>query len=394
MHAGRTVFAQLVEHLSHPVFQQCVARYQGDHRVRRFSCWDQFLVMAFAQLTYRESLRDIEACLRAMPQRLYHAGIRGTISRSTLADANERRDWRIYADFAAALIAEARRLYAHEPFGVEVAETVFAFDSTMIELCLGLFPWATFKAQQGAIKLHTLLELSGRIPTVVLITEGCVHDVRALDSLAVEAGAIYVFDRGYLDFYRLYTLAQTPATFVVRARKRHDFRRVASRPVDRSTGLRCDQTVTLGSFYPAKHYPDPLRCIRLTTPPAPPRTTPQQLTLLTNNFQLPALTVGELYRARWHVELFFKWVKQHLRIKAFYGTSPNAVKTQVWIALTVYVLVALVVKRLGIRRDLYSVLQILSVTLFEKVPLDQVLTDAPAPNLTSDFRNQLPLFDF
>jgi hypothetical protein len=393
MHAGRTVFAQLMAHLSQPTFQRCVRRYGGQHRLRRFSCWDQFLVMAFAQLTYRESLRDIEACLRAVPRRLYHLGIRRPVARSTLADANERRDWRIYEDFAAALIADARAVYAGEPFGVDVSETVFAFDSTMIELCLGLFPWATFKQQQGAIKLHTLLELSGRIPTVVHITEGRVHDVNMLDALAPEPGAIYVFDRGYLDFGRLYALAQTPATFVVRARKRHDFRRVASRPVDRTMGLVCDQTITLGSFYPAKSYPDQLRRIRLTTA-ARPAAVPHRLTLLTNNFLLPAWTVTELYRCRWHVELFFKWIKQHLRIKAFYGTSPNAVRTQVWIALTVYVLVAVVVKRLGIRRDLYSVLQILSVTLFEKVPLAQVLTESRLPPEMPDARNQLPLFDF
>jgi len=393
MHSGRTVFAQLIEHLSHPVFQQCVARYGGNHRVRRFSCWDQFLVMAFAQLTYRESLRDIEACLRAIPQRLYHAGIRSPISRSTLADANERRDWRIYQDFATTLIAEARTLYAGDPFGVEVRETVFAFDSTMIELCLGLFPWATFKQQQGAVKLHTLLELSGRIPTVVHLTEGCVHDVRLLDALIPEPGAIYVFDRGYLDFGRLYALAQAPATFVVRARKRHDFRRVGSRPVDRSTGLVCDQTISLNSFYPARSYPDQLRRIRLTSH-VPHRPTARHLTLLTNNFVLSAWTVTELYRCRWHVELFFKWIKQHLRITAFYGTSPNAVKTQVWIALTVYVLVAIVLKRLGIGRDRYSVLQILSLTLFEKVPLVQILTEFPVPSETGEEHNQLLLFDF
>ena len=390
MHAGRTVFAQLMEHLSQPTFQECVARYGGAHRLRRFSCWDQFLVMAFAQLTYRESLRDIEACLRAIPRRLYHLGIRSSIARSTMADANERRDWRIYEDFASSVIAEARALYAGDPFGVDVTETVFAFDSTMIELCLGLFPWATFKRQQGAIKLHTLLELSGRIPTVVHITEGRVHDVNLLDALIPEPGAIYVFDRGYLDFGRLYTLAQTPATFVIRARKRHDFRRVASRPVDRSTGLVCDQTITLSSFYPARSYPDLLRRVRVTS--APPAR-PHRLTLLSNNFTLSAWTVSELYRSRWHVELFFKWIKQHLRIKAFYGTSPNAVKTQIWIALTVYVLVAIVVRRLGIQRDLYSVLQILSVTLFEKVSLAQVLTEAPLSSEMNDERNQLLLFD-
>lgn len=393
MNVGRTVFAQLIEHLSHPVFQDCVARYDGNYRVRRFSCWDQFLIMAFAQLTYRESLRDIEACLRAIPRRLYHLGIRGTISRSTLADANERRSWRIYEDFATTLIADARALYAGDSFGVDVTETVFAFDSTMIELCLGLFPWATFKQQRGAIKLHTLLELSGRIPTVVHITEGRVHDVNLLDALIPEPGAIYVFDRGYLDFGRLHTLAQTPATFVIRARKRHDFRRLVSRPVDRSTGLVCDQTITLNSFYPARSYPDQLRRIRLTTLPAG-RMTGQRLTLLTNNFVLPAYTVTELYRSRWHVELFFKWIKQHLRIKAFYGTSPNAVKTQIWIALTVYVLVAIVIKRLGIKRDIYSVLQILSLTLFEKVPLVQVLTETNLVQEMVEERNQLLLFDF
>jgi transposase len=393
MHAGRTVFAQLMDFVPHPLFQQCVTRYHGDHRVRRFSCWDQFLVMAFAQLTYRESLRDIEACLRAMPDRLYHAGIRGAISRSTLADANERRDWRIYQDLGMALIAQARVLYAGDPFALAFEDTVFAFDATMIELCLGLFPWAMYRPGEGGIKLHTLLDLRGAIPTVVRITPAQLHDVNGLDFLPIEPGAMYVFDRGYLDFRRLYRIAQTPASFVIRGRKRHSLRRLASHPVDRTTGLICDQRVLLTRPRPARAYPMPLRRIRLTTPACGARPA-HQLTLFTNHFGLPALTITDLYRRRWQVELFFKWIKHHLRIKAFYGTSLNAVQTQVWIALTVYLLVTIVVKRLGIQRDLHAVLQILSLTLFEKIPLQQVLSELTLPLSGDAPRNQLLLFDF
>ena len=393
MNLGRTVFAQLMEFVPHPVFDACVARYRGNHRARRFSCRDQFLVMAFAQLTYRESLRDIEACLRAMPERLYHAGIRGAVSRSTLADANERRDWRIYQDIGMALIAEARALYADTPQDLALEQTVFAFDSTMIELCLSLFPWATYRPGEGGIKLHTLLDLRGPIPTLVRVTDALLHDVNGLDLIPIEAGAMYVFDRGYLDFGRLFRLTQTPASFVVRGRSRHNMRRLASHPVDRTTGLVCDQRVLLTSPRPAAKYPLPLRRIRFNVPTADERPA-QRLTLFTNHFGLPALTITELYHRRWQVELFFKWIKQHLRIKAFYGTSVNAVKTQIWIALTVYVLVAIVVKRLGLRRDFHSVLQILSLTLFEKVPLQQVLTETRALIDPEPARNQLPLFDF
>ena len=389
MHAGRTIFAQLMAHASRFALDRCIRRYRGNHRVRRFSCRDQFLAMAFAQLTYRESLRDIEACLGAVPERLYHLGIRSPISRSTLADANERRDWRIYADFAQVLIHEARRLYAGESLGLDLDQTVYALDATTIDLCLALFPWAHFRRTKGAIKLHTLLDLQGSIPTFVRITPGTVHDVNLLDELLPEPGAIYVLDRGYTDFRRLYLWHQAQAFFVIRGKKNLDFRRRYSHPVDRSTGLVCDQTIMLQGPRTATLYPEALRRIRVQDPE-----TGKRITLLTNHFHLSAATVADLYRCRWQVELFFKWIKQHLRIKAFYGTSENAVKTQIWIAISVYVLVAIVRKRLGIERDLYTLLQILSVTLFEKTELFQALSIPGHPVEEDPSRNQLQLFDF
>jgi hypothetical protein len=371
MNEGRSVFSQLMEHAPHHHFRRCVERYRGNHGVRRFRCWDQFLCMGFAQLTYRESLRDIEACLGAIPERLYHMGIRGAVSRSTLADANEKRDWRIYADFAQVLISEARRLYVGEPLDVDLAEAVYAFDSTTINLCLSLFPWAHFRRTKGAIKLHTLLDLRGSIPSFIHITPGTVHDVSVLDELIPEPGALYVLDRSYVDFARLYRLHEAQAGFVIRARKNLRFRRRYSSPVDRSTGIICDQTVVLVTPKSLEAYPEPLRRVRFRDPE-----TQKQITLLSNRFSLPAATIGQLYRSRWQVELFFKWIKQHLRIKAFYGTSENAVKTQIWIAISIYVLVAIVRKRLGIECSLYTMLQILSVSLFEKIDITQALTSA------------------
>jgi hypothetical protein len=344
--------------------------------------------MAFAQLTYRESLRDIEACLLSLQGKLYHMGIRGKVSRSTLADANEQRDWRIYADFAQVLINEARQLYADEPFGVDLDETVYALDASTIDLCLSLFPWAQFRKAKGAIKLHTLLDLRGSIPVYIRVSNGLLHDVNILDELIPEPGSIYIMDRGYVDFKRLYTLHQLLASFVIRAKKNLQYRRIYSRKVDRSTGLICDQTIRLTGFYPSKDYPDHLRRIRYRDPE-----TGKRLTFLTNNFNLPALTVADLYRCRWQVELFFKWIKQHLRIKSFYGTSMNAVKTQIWIAICVYVLVAILKKRLKVDQDLYTILQILSITLFEKVPILQALTSSAYTFQEGPDPNQLLLFD-
>jgi transposase len=369
-------------------FRRCVARYHGDYKVRGFSCLDQFLCLAFAQLTYRESLRDIETCLRALQPKLYHMGIRGRVARSTLADANESRDWRIVADFAQVLITIAKPLYATEPFGVDLAATVYAFDSTTIDLCLALFPWARFRQTKGAIKLHTLLDLRGNIPEVVYLSDGTLHDVKALDVLVPLPGAYYVLDRGYLDFGRLFRFQALGAFFVTRAKTNLQFVRRYSHPVDKATGLQCDQTIALTGPKTATLYPLPLRRIRYTDPD-----TGKRLVFLTNDFTLPALTIAQLYKARWQVELFFKWIKQHLRIKAFYGTSANAVKIQVWVAISVYVLVAIVKKRLGLSQSLYTILQVLSVTLFEKVPIYQAL--ALMPDTTSDGEgcNQLLLFD-
>jgi len=370
MNSGQIVFAQLMDFMPLPQFRQCVRRYDGNRRTRSFSCLDQFLCMAFAQLTFRESLRDIETCLRALQPKLYHAGIRGHISRSTLADANERRDWRIYADFAQILISRARRLYADDDFGLDLQQTVYALDSTTIDLCLALFPWATFRRRKGAIKLHTLLDLRGSIPCFIHISHGKTHDLLALDHLTLEPGAFYVMDRGYIDFTRLHVFTRQAAFFVVRSKNNLDFRRRASRPCDPATGLRSDQTIVLAGPVSARAYPDPLRRVHYYD-----AETEQRLVLLTNHFDLPALTIAELYRCRWQVELFFKWIKPHLRIKAFYGVSPNAVKTQVWIAISVYVLVALVKKELGLEHSLHQILQVRSrsLTLFEKTPLFKAL---------------------
>jgi hypothetical protein len=369
-------------------FRRCVARYQGEYKVRGFSCLDQFLCLAFAQLTYRESLRDIEACLRAMQPKLYHMGIRGRVARSTLADANETRDWRIYADFAQALIRRARPLYLHDPFEVELAQTAYAFDATTIDLCLALFPWARFRRAKGAVKLHTLLDLRAHIPTVVAITHGKAADVTLLDALVVEPGAFYVFDRGYTDFGRLYRFTEGSAFFVIRGKRGLDYVRRVSRPVDKTTGLRSDQTIVLCGPKTATLYPSPLRRITYVD-----RETGQRFVFLTNNFTLPALQIAQLYKCRWPVELFFKWIKQPLRIKAFYGTSVNAVKTQVWIAISVYVLVAIIKKHLGLPQSLYTILQVLSVTLFEKTPIHQALAQLPDPTAEGEACNQLSLFD-
>lgn len=390
MYEGRTIFSQLLDHLPRHTFRRLVQRYRGDYRVRSFTCWDQFLAMLFAQFTYRESLRDIEACLGAIPERLYHLGFRcPAVSRATLADANERRDWRIYADFAQVLIHEARRLYSGESLGLDLDQTVYALDATTIDLCLALFPWAHFRRRKGAVKLHTLLDLQGRIPTFIRITAGTVNELNVLDELIPEPGSIYVMDRGYTDFRRLYRLHQAKAFFVIRGKKGLVFRRRYSRPVDRSTGLICDQTILLQGSKTSTLYPEPLRRIRVQD-----LETKKRITLLTNHFQLSAGTVAELYRCRWHVELFFKWIKQHLRIKAFYGTSENAVKTQIWIAISVYVLVAIVRKRLGIERDLYTLLQILSLTLLERTELFPALSTVRSTDEESPSANQLQLFDF
>ena len=368
MNIGKTIFSQLMDFIPPYEFQKCVDRYSGNYKVKTFSCWDQYLCMAFAQLTYRESLRDIQVCLRAAHTKLYHMGIRGNVSRNTLANANQVRDWRIYADFAQGLITTARSLYAKDDFDLQLEQTVYALDATTIDLCLSLFPWAKFRKRKGAVKMHTLLDLRGNIPTTIIITHGKVHDVHALDRLAIEAGAIYIMDRGYLDFERLYTIQQCSAFFVTRAKSNFDFKRLYSQPVDKLTGVQCDQIILLNGFYARKDYPDKLRRIRYFD-----TENNKRLVFLTNNFALPAITIAELYRNRWQIELFFKWIKQHLRIKAFYGTSENAVKTQIWIAISVYVLVAIVKKRLKLEQSLYTILQVLSVTLFEKTAIYQAL---------------------
>ncbi len=386
MHAGKLVFAQVMEFAPWHTFRRLVAKYRGDFNVRRFSCLDQFLCMAFAQLTYRESLRDIEACLRAHPSKLYHLGLRGPVSRSVLADANEARDWRIYCEFAYALIRMARRLYAAEPLAVDLANTVYALDATTIDLCLSLFPWAPFRRAKAAVKLHTLLDLRGAIPAFVHISDGKLHDVNVLDLLLPEPGAFYVMDRAYLDFQRLYRLDQAGSFFVLRARSNFQCRRVYSQPVDRRTGLVCDQVIELVVFYSRQGFPARLRRIRYRDRDG------RRLVFLTNHMTLPALTICELYRLRWQVELFFKWIKQHLRIKRFFGTTENAVKTQVWIAVAVYVLIAIVRKQLHLPLSLHAILQILSVTPFEKTPLAQLLADlGPSPESDHD-PNQLTLF--
>jgi len=387
MNTGRLIFSQLMDFLPLHQFRKCVKRYNGDYKVQSFSCLDQFLCMAFAQLTYRESLREIETCLRAVRPRLYHMGIRGTIARSTLGDANENRDWRIYADFAQALISTARRLYAHEEFGVELNAIVYALDSTTIDLCLSLFPWARFRQHKGAIKVHALLDLRGPIPSFVHITDGLVHDVNILDDIVPEPGAYYIMDRAYLDYARLYILHQCSAFFVTRARRRFRFRRFGSRPVDKTTGLRCDQTVMPKNIHPAKFYPEKLRRIGYFDSESEKR-----FVFLTNNFALSAYTITQLFKCRWQVEIFFKWIKQHLRIKSFYGTSPNAVKTQIWIAISVYVLVAIIKKQLNSSLSLYTILQILSLTMLEKVPLDQLVMEFDRNRITPENSNQLLLF--
>jgi hypothetical protein len=389
MHAGRFLFAQLMAFLPKREFDRCVHKYRGNYRTRRFSCFDQFLCMAFAQLTYRVSLRDIEICLNSLKPKLYHAGFRGNIARNTLAKANQRRDWRIYADFAGILIAQARQLYAGDSLSLELEQTVYAFDSTTIDLCLALFPWARFRQRKGAVKLHTLIDLRGNIPCFVHISSGKMHDVNALDHLPLEPGAFYVMDRGYIDFRRLYVFQVHMAFFVTRAKKNLQYRCRAQRHVDKSTGLRCDQTIVLTGSKTATEYPVPLRRVKYVDPE-----TGKRLVFLTNNWVLDALTIAQLYKCRWQVELFFKWIKQHLRIKAFYGTSENAVKTQVWIAISVYVLVAIVKKELKLKRSLNDILQILSLTLFEKTPLFQALSQQIAPNKEGHRPNQLSLFDF
>jgi len=370
-------------------FQLCVDRYHGNHYVKDFSCWDQFLCLAFAQLTYRASLRDIETCLRAQQPRLYHMGFRGRVSRATLADANETRDWRIYRDFAQGLIRIARDLYRDESFGVELSESIYAFDSTTIDLCLSLFPWGQFRRRKSAVKLHTLLDLRGSVPANVYVTGGQVHDVNLLDELLLEAGAFYLLDRGYVDFARLYVFTQACAFFVTRAKKNMQFYRRSSRPVEHAAGLRSDQTILLTGVRTAERYPDPLRRIHYVDVEKDLR-----LIFLTNNFLLPALTIAQLYRARWQVELFFRWIKQHLRIKAFYGTSENAVKIQVWVALSVYVLVAIVKKQLGLDMSLYKILQILSITIFEKTPILEGFFNFADESEPLNIWKQLKLFDF
>ena len=389
MNAGRTIFSQLIEHAPGKEFQKCVARYRGDVHLRGFSCWDQYLAMAFAQLTYRESLRDIEACLRAMGAKLYHMGFRGKVTRSTLADANESHDWRIFADFAQILISMARPLYACDPLGVDLNNSLYALDSTTIDLCLSLFPWAKFREHKAAVKIHTLLDLHGNIPTFIRITDGKVHDVNILDEIMPEPGAFYVMDRGYIDFQRLFVFTLSSAFFVVRTKSNVLIQRRYSNPIDKSTGVRSDQTVLLTSFESASAYPDPLRRVSFFD-----AETNKRLTFLTNNLALPALTIAQIYKQRWQVELFFKWIKQHLRIKAFYGTSENAVKTQIWIAVSVYVLVAIVRKRLRLEASLYQILQILSLTLFEKAPILWALQAPDFNNDLVDSGNQFNLFDF
>src|SRR6266436_6550659 len=389
MNTGKTLFAQLMDFLPWTTFARIVERYGGDRYVKSLCCAEHFRVMAFAQLTYRESLRDIEACLSAQAAKLYHMGFREPIRRSTLSDGNEARDWRIYADFAQGLIRQARKLYAVESLGVELSETVYALDSTTIDLCLSVFPWALFRSTKAAVKLHTLLDLRGSIPTFIHISDGKMHDVNVLDLLLIEAGAFYIMDRGYLDFERLYALDQAGGFFITRAKRNLDARRVYSAPVDRDTGLICDQTIALNGFYAAKHYPAYLRRIRYRDPE-----TGKNLVFLTNQFALPALTICALYRCRWQVELFFKWIKQHLRIKRFYGTSENAVRTQIWIAISVYVLVAIIKKQLKLRVSLHTMLQILSLTLFEKLPLQQAIAGIDTVTDETILHNQLKLFEF
>ena len=384
---SQTIFSQLMDILPRYEFTKCVERYHGNHKVQSFSCWRQFLCMAFAQLTYRESLRDIETCLHVMQSKLYHLGIQN-MARNTLANANKVRDWRIYADFAQVLIAQARTLYRGDEIGVELEHTVYALDSSTVDLCLSLFPWASFRKRKGAVKLHTLLDLRGNIPSLIIITNGKIHDVNILDELVIEAGSIYIMDRGYVDFKRLYAVHQASAFFVTRAKDNCDWRRIYSRPVDRTSVVQCDQTIALNGFYARKRYPQYLRRVRYFD-----TVNNKRLVFLTNNFELPALTIAELYRCRWQVELFFKWIKQHLRIKKFYGNSENAVKTQIWIAIATYVLVLLAKKQMGLALSPYTILQILSVSLFEKTPILQALSSDDYENENHNLCKQLMLFD-
>ena len=388
MNSGKTIFSQLMDFLPAQDFRLCVERYDGNYKLQSFSCWDQFLCMAFAQLTYRESLRDIEACLRSAGTKLYHMGIRGRVSRNTLANANSVRDWRIYADFAQTLIPTARELYVGDSFAIDLKQTVYALDATTIDLCLSLFPWARFRKHKGAVKLHTVLDLRGNIPSVILITHGKIHDVHLLDQLAFEAGAFYVMDRGYLDFRRLHNITNASAFFVTRAKSNFVFTRLHSLEVDKSTGVLSDQIITLRGFYSRQGYPEKLRRVRFLDTGQNKR-----LVFLTNNFALPAQVIAQLYRSRWQVELFFKWIKQHLRIKAFYGTTPNALKTHIWIAISVYLLVAIVKKKLVVKASLYKILQIVSVTIFEKTPILQALSDIEISDSDGAAHNQLNLFN-
>ncbi len=388
MHSGRTVFSQLIDFLPKREFDKCVRRYRGNYKTRTFSCFDQYLCMAFAQITYRQSLRDIETCLRAIQPKLYHCGIRGNISRTTLAKANENRDWRIYAEFAHMLIQKAQELYANEEFGVQLKHATYALDSTTIDLCLSLFPWARFRKHKAAVKIHTLMDLRGSIPCFIRITDGKVHDVNILDDLILEPGAIYIMDRGYLDFARLYTFTQNLSTFITRTKSNFDYRRLYYRRVDKTTGLRCDQTIRLNGFYASQDYPAALRRIGYFD-----TETNKKFIFLTNNFALPALTVAQLYKCRWQIEIFFKWIKQYLRIKTFFGTTENAVKIQIWIAISVYVLIAIVKKEVKITLSLSEILQILSIVLFEKVPIRQVLTKIMSQNKSLQSHNQLLLFN-
>jgi len=387
MNTGKLVFAQVMSHLPLTTFRRCVARYDGEHKVKHFTCLDQFLCMAFAQLTYRESLRDIEACLRSQSAKLYHMGFRSTVSRNTLANANAVRDWRIYADFAQSLIGIARPLYVDEPFGVDLSETVYALDATTIDLCLSVFPWAPFRSAKAAIKLHTLLDLRGNIPSFIHISDGKLHDVNILDQIIPEAGAFYILDRGYLDFTRLHRLHQAGSFFVTRAKANLRFTRRYSLPTDRTSGIICDQLGTLAGFYSQQHFPTTIRRIKIKDAEG------KTLVFLTNHLDLSAQSIADLYRCRWQIELFFKWIKQHLRIKSFFGTSENAVKSQIWIAVSVYVLVAILRKRLNITASLYEMLQILSLTMFERMALNQLLARMPPDTNSPDSTNQLFLFD-
>ena len=389
MNLGKTLFAQLMEFMPWTSFARIVARYGGDSRVRSLSCTEQFRAMAFAQLTYRESLRDIETCLLANQAKLYGMGFRSPVKRSTLADANEGRDWRIWEDLAALLIRRARRLYCNESFGIDLSNTVYALDATTIDLCLSLFPWAPFRSTKAAIRLHTLLDLRGNIPAFIHISDGKTHEVNVLDILTIEAGAFYVMDRGYVDFGRLFEMHQAGAFFVTRAKRGMDAHRMYSMPTDRSTGVICDQRIALDGFYISKDYPEQLRRIRFKHPESG-----QTLVFLTNNTALPALTIAALYKSRWQVELFFKWIKQHLRIKRFIGNSENAVKTQIWCAVSTYVLIAIVKKALQLDASLYTLLQILSVSVFEKTQLSQAFAGSVLISEQIDFSNQLNLFDF